>query len=416
MGRRSFLFSRPNTPAYNPKALIIAARRSLVAVGTGTSHPVPAAHHPAASLLPASPVPLCAKPFRQPNRCPTITAIMLGTPVEKLIYDYMFPKPRANDPQNFQALLTRSLIPEVRTETQAFYGHLETHEAKYPGLDYNNRTHRIRLSRFPWHRRLFRAVDGLGLTPAEVSSITRWEGTKWAKEKYEREQGVSIEDTADAADESLPRGIPTWDDELNRPVYQGNPELTAEPEGIVDEDEEEDGDLRAVQDPGEDDEDEEEEQSEEDDQTEPVAESVGVGLNARLRERAARREAGETNVVLDEEWEQWLKSVLDSGILHDDMSDDAFRSFFQSTVVPAGLVPVDIMCAAREGRWDDVPSYLHSLLRHALGVDQRFEAAPVIPRSVISRAIEGTSRTNYRSIRFPWDESTGRTATDASES
>lgn len=337
---------------------------------------------------------------------------MLGTPVEKLIYESMFPKPRANDPQNFQALLTRNLITEVRTETQAYYGHLETHEAKYPGLDYNNKTHRIRLSRFPWHRRLFRAIDHLGLTPSEVSSITRWEGTKWAKEKYEREQGTIIEDTADAPDESLPRGIPTWDYELNRLVYPANPDPTTEPEGVVDEEEPA---GEGVQEPGE--EDEEEEQSDEDDAlNEPVVESVGVGLNARLRERVARREAGEPNVVLDEEWEQWLKSVLDSGILHDEMTDQSFRHFFESTVVPAGLVPVDIMCAAREGRWNDVPSYLHNLLQHALQLNQRSGTAPVIPRSTIPRATEGTSRTNYRSIRFPWDESTGRTATDAPES
>lgn len=341
---------------------------------------------------------------------------MLGTPTEKLIYEYMFPKPRTNDPQNFQALLTRNLITEVRTETQAYYGHLDTHEAKYPGLDYNNKTHRIRLSRFPWHRRLFRAVDGLGLTGAEVSSITRWEGTKWAKEKYEREQGVLIEDTADAPDDSLPCGIPTWDRELNRLVYPGNLENLQGPEGILDDDEQ---GGEEVQEPDE--EDDEEDQSDEDDALdEAVVESIGVGLNARLRERVARQEAGEQGVVLDEEWEQWLKSVLDSGILHDEMTDQSFRHFFESTVVPAGLVPVDIMCAAREGRWNDVPSYLHNLLRHALQINQGSGAVPAITSSGMHRtidgAIEGTSRTNYRSIRFPWDESTGRTATDAPES
>jgi hypothetical protein len=338
---------------------------------------------------------------------------MIGTPVDRLIYEQMFPKPRANDPPNFQAFLTRNLIAEVRTETQAYYGHLDTHEAKYPGLDYNNKTHRIRLSRFTWHRRLFRAIDALGLTSAEVSSITRWEGTKWAKEKYEKEQGVRIEDTADEPDESLPRGIPTWDREAKRLVYPDNADLS-EPEDVLDDEEQPGEEVQEPEEEKEED-DDDEEQSEDEEVNEPVVESVGVGLNARLRERAARREAGEPNVVLDEEWEQWLKSVLESGILHDDMTDQSFRHFFESTVVPAGLVPVDIMCAAREGRWNDVPTYLHNLLRHALRMDQRSETT-TLPRSAIMRNTEGTPRTNYRAIRFPWDESTGRTATDASES
>lgn len=225
---------------------------------------------------------------------------------------------------------------------------------------------------------------------------------------------MAIEDTADAPDESLPGGIPTWNTELNRLVYPGNPDLFSEPEGILD-DEEQGGEE--VQEPEEEEEEEEEDQSDEDDLLdEPVVESVGVGLNARLRERAARREAGEANVVLDEEWEQWLKSVLDSGILHDEMTDQSFRHFFESTVVPAGLVPVDIMCAAREGRWNEVPSYLHNLLRHALQLNQRSGTAPAILSSTVPRLTVGTSRTNYRSMRFPWDESTGRTATDAPES
>lgn len=115
--------------------------------------------------------------------------------IDQLVYECMFPKPKATDPQSFQALLQRQLVPEVRLETQAFYGHLSSQEAKYPGLDYSYRPHRVRLSRYQWHRRLFRAFDNLGLTESEIASLTKWEGTRWAKERFEREQGIVIRDT-----------------------------------------------------------------------------------------------------------------------------------------------------------------------------------------------------------------------------
>jgi hypothetical protein len=120
---------------------------------------------------------------------------MKAPAIDQLVYSCMFPKPKATDPQNFQGLLQRQLVPEVRLETQAFYGHLSSQEAKYPGLDYSYQPHRVRLSRYTWHRRLFRAFDNLGLTKSEIASLTKWEGTRWAKERFEREQGIVIRDT-----------------------------------------------------------------------------------------------------------------------------------------------------------------------------------------------------------------------------
>jgi hypothetical protein len=120
---------------------------------------------------------------------------MKAPAIDQLVYACMFPKPKATDPQNFQGLLQRQLVPEVRLETQAFYGHLSSQEAKYPGLDYSYQPHRVRLSRYTWHRRLFRAFDNLGLTKSEIASLTKWEGTRWAKERFEREQGIVIRDT-----------------------------------------------------------------------------------------------------------------------------------------------------------------------------------------------------------------------------
>src|SRR6187549_1751815 len=128
---------------------------------------------------------------------------MKGPSIDQLVWETMFPKPRQQDPPSFQHLLQRYLVLEVRQEVHSYYGHLDTQEAKYPGLDYTNKIHRIRLSRWPWHRRLFRAFDNLRLTNAEISGLTKWEGTKWAKERYEKEQGIVIRDTT--AD-----GFPDW--------------------------------------------------------------------------------------------------------------------------------------------------------------------------------------------------------------
>jgi hypothetical protein len=54
----------------------------------------------------------------------------------------------------------------------------------------------MRLGRYTWHRRLFGAFDKLGLTPSEIAGLTKWEGTRWAKEKYEKEHSIKIRDTA----------------------------------------------------------------------------------------------------------------------------------------------------------------------------------------------------------------------------
>lgn len=270
---------------------------------------------------------------------------MRGLPVDQMVYTAMFPRPKSNDPSNFHALLQRNLIPEVRQETHAFYGHLETQEAKYPGLDYTHKTHRIRLSRWPWHRRLFRAFDTLTLTDAEITGLTKWEGTKWAKEKYEREQGVKIRDTTD---EGLPNAddLPDWQPRrsTNRPAV----ELAV----TKSEDEDEEGE-------------EKEEQEEMDVESEGELESVGVQLNERLRAQAARREAGDTHAVLDEEWEQWLKNALESGDLSvlTDLSRPRGNAWD-----PIAFIPDPIIEAARAGNWTAVPDFLHPLLRRTLEV------------------------------------------------
>ena len=136
--------------------------------------------------------------------------------VERLVYQYLYPKPKANDPVDFLDYARMYLVPEVRNETLRFYGAVACLESQYPGLDYSNRGHRLRLGQFRYHRRLFAAFDDLRLTPYEIDSLCRWEGTKWAKEKYEREHNAVIRDTTwDGIPACEPRKLPT----VTRGIY-----------------------------------------------------------------------------------------------------------------------------------------------------------------------------------------------------
>ena len=117
------------------------------------------------------------------------------TPIAHQLYSYLFPHPTPNDPPSFSAHLARNLVPEVREEVQHFYGHLSTVEARYPGLNYCYPPHRMRLGRFEHHHRLFEAFDDLRLTYAEIQDFCCWEGTKWARERYEKDEKIKVFDT-----------------------------------------------------------------------------------------------------------------------------------------------------------------------------------------------------------------------------
>jgi len=245
---------------------------------------------------------------------------MKGKPIDEVVFDHLFPRPKPGEPQNFQALLQRNLIPEVRQETHSFYGHLDTQEAKYPGLDYSHPTHRMRLSRWPWHRRLFRAFDSLRLTRSEIATLTKREGTKWAKEKYEKEQGVIIRDTtADGfpdVDEPAPwRRSPqparstvsppryhtssqVRDDTPTRTTRPTAATTTAREDPEAEDEAEESEDEREMED---DEEEEEEEEGEEYFYEEALGEEVGVeSLDFKNWERRTgiKRQANSTGVSL----------------------------------------------------------------------------------------------------------------------
>ncbi|KAI2472557.1 hypothetical protein F4781DRAFT_342966 [Annulohypoxylon bovei var. microspora] len=302
---------------------------------------------------------------------------MKGRPVDQIVFECMFPKPRPSDPQNFHTLLHRNLIPEVRQEVHSFYGHLDTHEAKYPGLDYTHRIHRIRLSRWPWHRRLFRTFDALRLTSSEIANLTKWEGTKWAKERFERDSGDTIPDTA--FDD-----IAEWVEPEDRPqtARATQTELLEDDSATPDEEME-----------GEDEEDSDGELT-----------SVGVALNERLRERAARHEAGDTSLPLDEEWEQWLKNAIESGELPF-LTEQIVRESNNVALIPQALFPPRMLSAARAGSWNDIPDFLHSVLRYALENEAPSRGQQSGERSTGRTAQESGTRRNlrrdYSDLRLP---------------
>ncbi|KAI9841830.1 MAG: hypothetical protein M1838_003405 [Thelocarpon superellum] len=245
---------------------------------------------------------------------------MHRTSLPGLVYYHLYPHPRPNDPHNFATHLTRNLVPEVRAETQTFYGTLDCIEARYPGLNYTHPPHRMRLSRFTHHRRLFRAFDELGLTDDEILSLCRWEGTRWARERYEREEGVRVRDTT--GDE-----IPDWVEPVKHRLFSAH----ASAEAVAD--------LAFSligRGPGG----EALQQAEE--ESEDEMESVGIELNQRLSAAAEARERG-ADVVMDEAWEQWLKEAAERGVLADPVA--AFRA--GHTFPPIAAVATEVVSATR---------------------------------------------------------------------
>lgn len=245
--------------------------------------------------------------------------------ISQLVYNTLFPKPRANDPTNFASHITRNLVPEVRVETSTFYGTLDCIEAQYPGLDYSFPPHRMRLNRFYHHRKLFLAFDILGLTEDEIASLCRWEGTRSAKERYEREEGIQVKDTTTDGIMISPPHRPAvalvhrWQEE-EKPVYARQIAL----EDILDP---RNSDLAHG-----------EVTVEEESSDDELEESVGLSLNRHLREATAARERG-SNVPFDDDWEQWFKDAIDRGSYQDLLhtTREGSLDFGRALTSPTGL-------------------------------------------------------------------------------
>ncbi|KAL5120412.1 hypothetical protein ACEQ8H_001702 [Pleosporales sp. CAS-2024a] len=242
-------------------------------------------------------------------------------PISVLVYNTLFPTPSPTDPPSFSAHLSKNLVGEVRIETANFYGSLDTIEARYPGLNYAFAPHRKRLGRFPHHRKLFLAFDTLGLTESEIQGFCRWEGTLWARERYERDEGVKVHDTTgneigawiDRRRQPAPYSSPSATSrnnninvktdievEITSPAPDAQPQHRQQPPAHAQDTEMPDSDA--------------EEESEDDAQLDA---SIGFSLNARLFHAAALRDQG-ANVPMDPEWEQYLKDAQERGELNMD--------------------------------------------------------------------------------------------------
>ncbi|KAF2839350.1 hypothetical protein M501DRAFT_954699 [Patellaria atrata CBS 101060] len=215
--------------------------------------------------------------------------------LDETIYSHLYPNPKPSDPQNFTQFLQKHLVAEVRIETSTFYGSLETVEARYPGLNYSHPPHRKRLGRFPHHARLFQAFNDLGVTESEIQRFCRWEGTLWARQRYERDENTVVRDTT--GDEIGP-----WVDRRKREAkIQVKTDIEVEFKSMDEDEDEEDEDT-------------------------PLS-SVGLALNNRLIAAAAAREQGIDLGLDDPEFEQYLKEQAERGILP------------ASTLLGLGLIP-----------------------------------------------------------------------------
>ena len=233
-----------------------------------------------------------------------------------MVYKALFPRPSPSDPVDLQHHISRNLVAEVRQEIVRFYGNHENRqpgsvdylECRYPGLDYTFPGHRLRLNAYQWHRRLFRAFDQLRLSNDEINTLCTWEGTKWAKDKYENDHRTKIRDT-------------TWDEiEIIRRVSPSavicNSYYSQFHESSQYEDYEEDEEMEGLEEEEEDDDDVEEGEVglEEDSEEDLVSQSVGVALNQRLLAASEARARGE-EAAIDPDWEQWMKEAAERGSL-----------------------------------------------------------------------------------------------------
>lgn len=187
--------------------------------------------------------------------------------------------------------MQRCLVPEVREEVQRYFGRIDCLEAQYPGLDYTFEPHRQRLRSFTWHRRLFRAFDELKLTNDEILTLCNWEGTRAAKERFEREAHTTIESTTLDGIESEPtnngpRAVFHPTPSRTAPRYYG--QFYSGRYSVA-------GKGTAVDD-----------ESDED-------ESIGIPLNRHLIAAAEARDRGESDDTLrfDQAWEQWMKEAIE---------------------------------------------------------------------------------------------------------
>ena len=114
-------------------------------------------------------------------------------PVQVLVFAQF--RRRSQDEITWEHLV-HQFVCELRKEVGAFYGNEGSDQEKqYPGFDYKDSKTRARLSRWPFHNKLFRAFEILNVTDGEIDSLVNWWGTVKEREEYERQVGHKIRDT-----------------------------------------------------------------------------------------------------------------------------------------------------------------------------------------------------------------------------
>jgi len=147
---------------------------------------------------------------------------------------------------------------------------------------------------------LFRVFDELGLTKSEIASIVRWEGSLWARERYEKDNGVRVRDTT--AEDVAISPIPL------RPIailHTSSHASSSTAGDVPIERTARDGEEREIFQ-------ESIQEGANDDDSEGELESVGLELNQRLLAATEALNDGHPG-AMDPEFEQWLKEAAERG-------------------------------------------------------------------------------------------------------
>lgn len=241
---------------------------------------------------------------------------MQGPSLKVLLFHAVHPliAPGTGNPGQFDTFIRNRIVPEIREETQRFYGPHQSNslEYRYPGLDYTDKGHRLRLSQFPNHRILFRAFEKLGLAKYEIDGLCTWEGTKAAREGYQRLHNVVIRDTTfDGIPDSGPQRLPS----VTQNVF---PYITSQPSGRG-------GYLpsprvahnssyysshssRGSSSPFS-------SESEQESSDDLVSHGIGMSLNRRLFAPSERQYRGNASTNIDPAWEAWMKDAAERGTI-----------------------------------------------------------------------------------------------------
>lgn len=171
-------------------------------------------------------------------------------PVSSLVFKELYPfgPVKPEDIRSWAQHVRDNLVPEARYETTQYYGQDRTYEVKLPGLDYTYFPHRRRLSRFPHHRQLFKALEKLGLTNWEIYELCNWDCTLWQKNRYLRDH-PSLKYVRDTTGEDLP----TWEEVHRQEVEHADGVLSDDVSEVEEEyaepgeDEEDDSDKEDVE-------------------------------------------------------------------------------------------------------------------------------------------------------------------------